>query len=109
MILKHRHSCIVVNELSPVLAFYLGLGFRTESFNTESWAGCTLTVIKLRDSSGATALELIRGPWRNHVCFEVDELPPGPYVHERITDEFHTVFIEDPEGNLIELTKIKEV
>ena len=114
MILKHRHTCLVVKDLVKVRDFYKEFGFVTGSLAMEGWGEKDLIVQKLflynklGYVAGAT-IELVQGPWRNHICFEVDELPDGPYVHEKITDDFHTVFIEDPEGNLIELTKIKEV
>ncbi len=108
MILKHRHTCLVVADAFVQKEFYEGLGLHTVYREAEMWADRVLVVLKLATAAGEIVLELIEGPWKHHICFEVSELPPGPYVHERITDDYHTVFIRDPEGNLIELTKIKE-
>lgn len=110
MILKHRHTCLVVKVMDRAIRFYENLGFMVHARARETWGPYDLEIVKMQ--TRRFTLELIKGEWKSHVCFEVGEIPTmaeaGPYVHERITDDYHTVFIQDPEGNLIELTKVKE-
>ena len=110
MILKHRHTALVTRDVLRIKAYYEGLGLQTYYSEVETWGRKVITVVKLATPSGDPVLELIEGPWRNHVCFEVDKIPPGIYLYQkRDGDGNRTVFIDDPDGNLIELTEIKEV
>jgi catechol 2,3-dioxygenase-like lactoylglutathione lyase family enzyme len=111
MISNIRHVGINVKHLTRSIRFYEQLGFTADSGSIETWADSELNIVKMRSGSGNGALlELVRGNWQPHFAITVDKIPKIALYTiglERFTAKHHTVFIRDPDDNLIELVREK--
>jgi catechol 2,3-dioxygenase-like lactoylglutathione lyase family enzyme len=99
MILNHRHTGLIVKNLNKSIKFYEGLGLKLTGRTIEVWHDHILKIAKMGP------VELIQGQWRPHICFEVDEVPDNDIVMSKRRHSHNAMFIEDLDGNLIELYK----
>jgi catechol 2,3-dioxygenase-like lactoylglutathione lyase family enzyme len=102
MILNHRHTGLIVKNLNKSIKFYEGLGLKLKQRRVEVWDDHILKIAKMGQ------LELVQGQWRPHLCFEVDEIPDGKIITAKYRSGHSVVFMEDPDGNLIEFFSQKE-
>ena len=118
MTIKHiRHTGIVVKDLDRSISFYRDLGFAVVSREKVSIGGKKLDTCKLRGPPHLMSyrkygnyysplIELIQDPWFPHIAVGVDNLDAyswGQTVHQ--TPGHRICFIEDPDGNKIELVE----
>lgn len=101
MIKNLRHVGLVVSDMDRAIKFYGSLGCKVIMRSSETWGNSRIEVCKMTNK-----VELIRGTWKNHVAFTVDNL-----------DGFNAIpafekpgvkFIFDPFKNIIELVKEDE-
>jgi catechol 2,3-dioxygenase-like lactoylglutathione lyase family enzyme len=101
---KIRHSGIQVANMERSIKFYTGIGFKVSDAAYETWQGKRLYIIKMEAEDG-NKIELVQGPWRAHICLEVDNIEAYPIMKE--TSSHRVTFIEDPDFNRIELFERK--
>ena len=113
--IKHiRHTGIVVKDLNRSMDFYRNLGFVITSQEKTVIAGNVLDTCKMVQAIVdpvwiTTAIELIQvleGSYFSHIAVEVDNLDEyswGVVVH--YSPGHRICFIEDPDGNKIELVE----
>ena len=127
---KLRHVGIVVKNLPKALAFYKQLGFGLiVSKQTEYTSKDTLYMVKLNSEIELThgriagegtivtakvnsQIELIKGNWMNHFALTVDHLNnfklPDKPIFQKETKTARVCYIQDPDGNVIELVEEKQ-
>lgn len=106
--LKVRHSGINVTNLDRSIAAYESIGFKVAERMTERWQGKrgvhVLHIAKLEAEDGSR-IELVQGHSKHHICVEVDSLGDFPAAKE--AEDHRVTFINDPDGNRIELYQKK--
>ena len=129
MKVKLRHVGIVVKDLAESVGFYRRLGFGTIiSKQTEYTEKGPIHTVKLNNQIELThgryaengklytaklnnQIELILGPWMNHFALTVDDLNrfklPDKPIFSKETDKVKVCYIQDPDGNVIELVEEK--
>lgn len=99
MILNLRHVGLVVPDMDKGIRFYGSLGCKVIARSHETWGNSRIEVCKMTNK-----VELIKGTWKNHVAFTVDNLEGFDAIHEKQGVKF----IFDPFYNVIELVKEDE-
>ena len=71
----------------------------------EKWDNKILKIAKLSFQIGSCLLELVEGDWFNHSSFEVSNFGGlKPFLEQR-QSVYDIRFVEDPDGNVLELVK----
>lgn len=100
-----RHIGIVVEDLSVAIKFYETLGMKVSSRSEEDWDGKHLKIYKMMDYN-EQCLELIKGDWYPHVCFDVDQFNFfGKVLHHKVKHPHEIAFVKDLDGNVVELVR----
>jgi catechol 2,3-dioxygenase-like lactoylglutathione lyase family enzyme len=96
----------VVKNLDRSVQFYRGLGFYPVQGSREIWDGATLNIMKMGTVGGV--LELVEGVWRPHIAINTNELERLAWGRDIVNrPTVRVCFIEDPDGNWIELVEEK--
>ena len=113
-VLGFRHVGIPVKDIKAQTKFYKGLGFQVITSNDNDIQG--LKTVKLKHPSSDVLVEFISGGSsiikKNHIALTVDNVgEPSCFIRLIHTNPAVGIakvgFIEDPEGNYIELVELE--
>lgn len=110
MTAKLRHVGILVKDMFESMIFYRELGFGITS-TLRDWSNEYTEKGKIYTAKLNNQIELIGGPWMPHFAITVEslnrfKLPPKP-IFSKETDRVKVCYIQDPDGNVIELVEEK--
>lgn len=103
-----RHVGIRTRDFHKSTAFYMGLGIglNLQNRSVEYTDGGRLSILKLDNQ-----IELVDAFWMNHFALTVDDLDsfnlPDKPIFSKETDKVKVCYIQDPDGNVIELVEEK--
>lgn len=106
-----RHVGIRFTDVARTFCFYQNLGFDIDSriWSREYTDRGIINIIKFDNQ-----IELINGNWMNHFALTVDSLDdfkhllPDKPVFSKETDKVKVCYIQDPDGNMVELVEEKK-